>query len=256
MVVVGLDLVLIHGSYGRAESWDPVLAGVQLPDDTRVAKPTLPGWGSRRGEGPVPLSLAELTHDIEAQVEEPRGPIALVGYSIGATLALELAIRQAWPLASLTLIEPNCIPILALTRFESEATEHTAASAAFVAASDAGDPHAAKLAVSYLYGPDHWQQLPEGVQQHLSRYARTMARDSAATAARSYDTTEFTHVTVPSFIASGAASPATLRHVAQALADFLPQASLVDVEGADHGMIDTHPSDIARTLQEGPLEAL
>jgi 2-succinyl-6-hydroxy-2,4-cyclohexadiene-1-carboxylate synthase len=79
-------LVLLHGFTHTGASWDPVVA--ELPGRYRVLAPDIRGHGSASDVEPVSL---------EGAIEDVRrlDPVALVGYSMGARLALHVALREA-----------------------------------------------------------------------------------------------------------------------------------------------------------------
>ncbi|HWE32986.1 MAG TPA: alpha/beta fold hydrolase [Solirubrobacteraceae bacterium] len=76
-------IVLLHGFTHTGASWDPVLA--ELPGRYRVLAPDIRGHGSASDVEPVSL---------EGVIEDVRGldPVVLCGYSMGARLALHVAL--------------------------------------------------------------------------------------------------------------------------------------------------------------------
>jgi len=76
-------IVLLHGFTHTGASWDPVVA--ELPGRYRVLAPDIRGHGSASDVEPVSL---------EGVLEDVRrlGPVVLCGYSMGARLALHVAL--------------------------------------------------------------------------------------------------------------------------------------------------------------------
>jgi len=52
-------------------------------------------------------------------------------------------------------------------------------------------------------------------------------------------------LTEPATIAYGASSPPVAAAIKQALTELLPNADLREITGARHGMLDTHPKNVA-----------
>jgi 2-succinyl-6-hydroxy-2,4-cyclohexadiene-1-carboxylate synthase len=93
---VSEPLVLLHGFTGSPASWDDVLAA--LPDRD-IVRPTLLG---HEGRPDAPRSFdAELERLSQSL---PKGPLHLAGYSLGARLALGLALHRPESVTRLTLI--------------------------------------------------------------------------------------------------------------------------------------------------------
>jgi 2-succinyl-6-hydroxy-2,4-cyclohexadiene-1-carboxylate synthase len=95
--------VLLHGLFGGAWSYDPVLAAITQPHNLFI--PTLSYHGAL-GAGPVP-SLdfrAEIERLAAAIATTCSAPVDLVGYSLGGRLALGLAIAQPSLVRRLLLI--------------------------------------------------------------------------------------------------------------------------------------------------------
>ncbi len=97
--------LVLHGLGGGPYELEPLIAALKA-DGIHVAAPLLPGH-----DGPGPLMPASTWHDWSAAVESAfdelaRGPapVAVIGFSTGATLALYLASRR--PVARQVLLAP------------------------------------------------------------------------------------------------------------------------------------------------------
>lgn len=94
-------LILIHGQVFDGRIWDDAVNSF----DARVLRPDLPGHGQ---------SSADVVVDFERQQERleaallprARGPVHLVGYSLGSYHALALALRGRLEVATLTMLGP------------------------------------------------------------------------------------------------------------------------------------------------------
>ncbi len=96
-----MTTVLLHGFLGAPASWELVRAA--LPPSERVLAPALAGHGAR--PVPAPASFeAEVDRLADALVREEAGACHVVGYSMGARVALVLALRHPALVARLTLV--------------------------------------------------------------------------------------------------------------------------------------------------------
>lgn len=99
-------VVLLHGRGNAAITWLPHLA--PLAARYRVLAPDLPGFGgssARYPGGGAEAALRFFADPIERWLgETARGPVALVGHSLGGLVALELVLRGAIRVERLVLI--------------------------------------------------------------------------------------------------------------------------------------------------------
>lgn len=98
-------VLLLHGFTHTGSSWDPVVAA--LGESYRAITPDLRGHGT--ASGAVPVTLAAVLEDLEAQVRPDR--VTLVGYSMGGRIALHAAL--SWPARVERLILIGASPGLA-----------------------------------------------------------------------------------------------------------------------------------------------
>jgi pimeloyl-ACP methyl ester carboxylesterase len=97
----GVPLVLVHGLGGAAVNWVDVAP--LLAERHRVLVPDLPGHG---GSNPLPAAanLAGFADRVGVLAErEGMLPAAIVGHSLGAVVALRLALRRPEAVSSLVL---------------------------------------------------------------------------------------------------------------------------------------------------------
>ena len=238
------SLVLIHGTDGRPEAWDPVLSRLDLDATWHVATPTLAGWASRR-DVTLESDLRAHTDDVVAQVDTDDRPVVLAGYSHGGSIALEITLARRWNLESLVLIEPNAMSVLLLTEHRSIGEEYREMAMRFDAAARAGDPEAAAIAVSFVYGRGAWERLDERVKAHLVAIGPTWAEEAMSIVPRDYTVDELSSVGVPVLVVNGTQTVPPFTRVGEALARLLPDARRVLIEGAGHAALASHPAQIA-----------
>lgn len=105
----GPTVVLVHGLGSRVEDWLPVAR--RLARSHRVVMAQLPGHGE--SERLEPLTLDRAAAALELTIaREGRGPVTLVGHSVGGLVAARVAIDQPASVRSLVLLETALKPPL------------------------------------------------------------------------------------------------------------------------------------------------
>lgn len=238
-------MVLIHGFAGAPAAWDGVCA--ELPGSADVRRPTVMGHGASPEMSPATFA-DEVDRIATAHGEAP--PLHLCGYSLGARIALGLAVRHPGRLASLTLVGVH--PGLADPGARRERTIDDEAWArtleqrgmdAFVRA---------------------WEQRPVFAAEHeLPRAAqeakRAMRRaHTPAGLARSMRVLglgrmpdwrpELGHVTVPTTLVVGARD-AKFRALADDMVRRMPYVRLEVADGSGHDVVSACPDVVAQALR-------
>lgn len=94
-------LILIHGQVFDSRIWDDAVPSF----DARVLRPDLPGHGQSSGD--IVVEFERQQERLEAVLLPlARGPVHLVGYSLGSYHALALALQGRLEVASLTMLGP------------------------------------------------------------------------------------------------------------------------------------------------------
>jgi 2-succinyl-6-hydroxy-2,4-cyclohexadiene-1-carboxylate synthase len=103
----GPTVVLVHGFTGRGSSWGRLATA--LADRFRVVAPDLPGHGrTATPADPVRAGVERTADDLAAILAERGwGPAHVVGYSLGARVALALAIGHHTAVRRLVLESPS-----------------------------------------------------------------------------------------------------------------------------------------------------
>lgn len=169
-------------------------------------------------------------------------PLDLIGHSLGATVALRLAIAAPEAVRSLTLIEPVLFaaapgyispdqPDLNLPRLIEEGR----------------DEEATRQFMS-LWGTTGYDDLPEDARARM----RTMIRlVSDCTPELVYDRAGLLRdgglesIEAPVLLISGEQSPPSIHAIAEALAERLPDVGRATVPNAGHMAPITHPDEVA-----------
>ena len=176
----------------------------------------------------------------------------LIGHSFGATVALRLALEGA-EVASLTLIEP----VLFAAAREAGAPayrDHIAAFGPVEAAFRAGAREEAARLFSALWGAGQaWEAVPEAARAYQAEridliFAGTPALEDDA--AGLLEPGRLEGLDVPVLLVEGGGSPGVVAATQGRLAERLPDARRVVVEGAAHMAPLTHPDAVAAAVRE------
>ena len=133
-------VVLLHGFTGSPASWAPVLE--QLADVDALA-PALTGHGAETDAVDFRDEVDRLQQIVDTW--RANDPVHLAGYSLGARIALAMALERPDSYASVTLIGVNPGP-----RSETERAERRAADTKWIELLDRGiEPFV-----------DEWEKLP------------------------------------------------------------------------------------------------
>jgi pimeloyl-ACP methyl ester carboxylesterase len=102
----GEPLVLLHGSFGAIDLWGPILT--TLAETHQVIAVELQGHGHTADILDRPLSYEQMADDVAALMEH-LGIVHAdgVGYSMGGTTGLQLAIRHPDRVRKLVAVSPN-----------------------------------------------------------------------------------------------------------------------------------------------------
>jgi pimeloyl-ACP methyl ester carboxylesterase len=102
----GEPLVLLHGSFGAIDLWGPILS--TLAETHQVIAVELQGHGHTADIIDRPLGYEQMADDVAALMEHLGIEHAdVVGYSMGGTTGLQLAIRHPELVRKLVTVSPN-----------------------------------------------------------------------------------------------------------------------------------------------------
>lgn len=239
-------LALIHCGLGRAKNWRPFLDA--LGGDVSPLLIELPGHGLAEdydetrdySDQAVELALDEM----------PSTPVPLIGHSLGAAIALRIAVERPYRISSLVLIEPVFFAavkgqwaydriardLLSFTK-KVEAGEHATAVKEFhkvwgdgrdwkdISAEDRSYM-TARIGLVAAANPLIWDDRP-----NLLREGRLENLDFPVT----FIDGENTHPAIPEIIS--------------AMGDRIPDAEWVSVKEAGHMVPLTHPEQVVQAVE-------
>ena len=225
----GLPVVFIHGVATLGELWAEDLA--DLAADFRIIVYDRRGYGASSSS---PRSWRAHAEDTVALIEALNAaPAVLVGYSAGAIIALDLALKRPDLVARIVLLDPafnlkRCltagflktlatVKLLRWLRGDRPAAEHWLR---YISSYPTGDSAFVAKASA------------ERREKLLANAAGIFA--DLASGGGSVDENRFDEISIPVIIVDAKLSPPFIRRSCQRLKQFLPQAHSVTLEHSGH----------------------
>lgn len=225
-----LLVVLVHGTLDRATSFARVRR--QLTDLETLAYDRR-GYASRVGEHPA--ALDDHVDDLVAVLDGRRALVA--GHSYGADVALAAAVRR-----------PDVV--VAVVSYEAPMPWQPwwpGDTAGSVAVQEAGPEAAAEAFMRRMVGDERWERLPSRTKE--ARRAEGVAVLAELRSIRDRAPFDLADVLVPVVVGVGSLSAPHQRAAAPIVAELLPDAVLVEIEGARHGAHLSHPAEFAALIR-------
>lgn len=231
----------LHCMMGNASYWGPIAAG--LADLVQVTAPDLPGHGqSPDWPGEPPDFHTHVTRQVAPLITRP---LDLIGHSLGATVALRIAVGAPEAVRSLTMIEPVLFAAAPGAGNDGLLEE-------IHALAEAGRPEDAARRFLEVWGGIDWdQQTPAG----RARLTRQIGMVIAGNDALAHDSANILRdgglesVDAPVLIVMGGDSPPVIPAIADALAARLPDVGRATVPGAAHMLPITHPGPVTDLIR-------
>jgi pimeloyl-ACP methyl ester carboxylesterase len=248
----GDPVVLVHGSFEDATTWDRVVAGFA----SALAVVTY----DRRGYGespavPTGTPVAEDVADLVAVLEAAdRFPAHVIGHAYGGSVAIALARERPDLVRSVLVHEP---PFYGLLEWDpATATEAVREMEQIRELSRRGDPAAA--AQREINGPDGgsgvWEQMTAPERSRSARYFDRWREEVGDPATFAPDPAALGETLLPVLASYGEESPAIDRRIAEALGAQLPYARLQRLPECGHAPHRTHPELFVAVLGTFLLE--
>ncbi|MFT4014347.1 MAG: alpha/beta hydrolase [Paracoccus sp. (in: a-proteobacteria)] len=237
----GRPALALHCMMGNASYWGPV-AG-KLRDLVQVAAPDLPGHGASPDWTGEPADYhSHVTRLVAPLITRP---LDLIGHSLGATVALRIAVAAPEAVRSLTLIEPVLFAAAPDPRNDEimdgiEALARTGRK-----------DEAARRFIS-IWGGVPWERQSEAGQARLARQIDMVIAGNDALMRDSANILRpggLEGIDAPVMILMGGNSPAAIPAIAQALAARLPDVGRATLPDAGHMLPITHPAQVAELIR-------
>lgn len=216
-----------------------------------VVAADLYGHGERaRWQGERPFTLADEAAPLEALLPQ-EGPVHLVAHSYGAAVALRIAAMNRTRVRSMALYEPAVWGTLAEhCAGEAPTLEIEAVRDETLAQLEAGRLEAAaERFIDYWAGAGSWSATPAERRPRLLSAIRSLGDGWLATFRERWSAAALRSLDVPCLLMSGTRSTSAARLAAWLLADALPDAELVELDGLGHLGPITHPERVDEAVQ-------
>lgn len=230
-----VPVVLLHGVGLDSSMWEPVIGHLAR----RAVAVDLPGHGSRRPLD-VPATLAAFASDVLSRL--PREPVHLIGFSLGALIALHIARFSPRRVRSLTCV--------------SSVAERTAAERAAVL--DRLQSAQEDFPATVERSLQRWYPTGSAVgQEQIANTRRALERNDVASFVSAYEifatgdeelSLELGRIVVPTLIITGELDPGSTPEMTQRLAAAIPDSCARVIAGVRHMLPVEAPGTLVSEL--------
>jgi pimeloyl-ACP methyl ester carboxylesterase len=243
----GIPILLIHPSGATASTWGA--AADDLAEVGRVVAYDRRGY--RRSGGEPVRSIPTHTGDAATLLDALQSPPAVVvGTSVGATIAIDLALRRPDLVRAVVAHEspwrvtrqpPTISQLAALARMGWLASRgrHFEAAAAFL-----------RFAYTYRDGGTAWDAFPEEWRGAVQENATAALADIRIAIGGYPSAHELAAMRPPVVCTYGARSTETMARVTRSLAGTIPTAEVIELQGAGHAAAFDAPANFVQAIVE------
>ena len=240
----GPDLLLVHGWGMHGEVWGDLPAS--LARHFRVTTLDLPGHGRNR----VPCTAQSLSEFTDAVVEICPAPAVWLGWSLGALVALDAALRYPHKVTRLVLVGatpkfvqaadwPHAMPAEVFSEFARDLTHDYRATMLRFLSLHVGGNEDGRALLKQLRAKVF---TPHGDPQAVALAAGLAILEQTDLRAR------LAEIRIPALVVHGSHDRLAAPAAAEYLAENLRQAQLLQIEGAGHAPFLSHPAPFARAV--------
>ncbi len=244
----GTPILLIHPAGGSASTWGSVVDGLALVG--RVIAYDRRGYA--RSGGDLVHSIRRHTMDAAALLDSLEAkPAVVVGASVGATIAIDLAIRRPEAVCAIVAYEspwralrdalhhPDASSLKTFTTmwWLARTGRHADAATVFL-----------RWAYSYPEGGSAWDAFPGEWRQLARENGKATIADVWIATGDYPDPKDLATITTPIVCAYGARSAAYISRIARSLVGVIPTARLGEVDGAAHAVAFDAPAAFSRMI--------
>jgi pimeloyl-ACP methyl ester carboxylesterase len=246
----GPGVICIHSNASTSGQWRGLIEllapkfRIFAPDSYDSGKS--PHWPSDRI-----IHLRDEVALIEPVVKRAGSPLALVGHSYGAAVALIAALANPGRVRAVAVYEPTLFALLdAETPAPNEAEGIRDVVTDAGAALDAGNRDtAAERFIDYWMGTGTWKQTPEPRKPSIVESVTNVRRWAHALFTEPTPLKAFRSLDVPVLYMVGKRSTPSARAVARLLTATLPRVEVVEFESLGHMGPVTHPGAVNEAIE-------
>ena len=256
----GPAVVCMHSNASTSGQWralmDVLAPGFRVLAVDSYGSGKSPEWPSDRV-----IRLRDEVALIEPVLARAGSPLALVGHSYGAAVALVAALSNPGRVRAMALYEPTLFSLL-----DAESAPPNEAEGIRSAVADAGvhldggnQDAAAERFIDYWMGTGSWKRTPDQRKAPIAASVTNVRRWAYALFTEPTPLAAFRSLDIPVLYMMGKRSTAAARGVARLLANALPRVEVVEFAELGHMGPITHPElvneVISRFLQRVEAEA-
>ena len=243
----GPGVVCLHANASTSGQWRGLME--LLAPSYHVVAPDLydagksPSWPSARV-----IRLKDEVAFIEPALARAGAPVALVGHSYGAAVALKAALADPARVRALALYEPTLFALLDARKQVAAAEDIRGMLVDAIGALDSGDPRAAAERFIDYWMDGAWAQMPDTRKAAIAASVKDLRRWVFALFTEATPLAAFRRLDIPVLYMLGARTRPSARGVARVLTPALPRVEMVELEGVGHMGPVTHPERVNEAI--------
>jgi pimeloyl-ACP methyl ester carboxylesterase len=245
----GPTVVLVHGAINDYRTWAPQMDA--LASRFRVVAISLRNYYPEPWKGDGEFSLSLHAKDVVAFIERlGAGPVALVGWSRGGTVAVDAARLRPDLVRKLVLMDPALFALLPPAPGEDPRIQRAKATHEYFKRGDMEG--GLQFFVDGINGPGSWKALPEPQRALRRENAWTIVGQLGDVEAATCP--DVSRLGMPLLLMEGEQSPPLFKRMRAAAQQCLPSAKFVAIPKAGHQMHQMNPAgfnaELIRFLSE------
>jgi pimeloyl-ACP methyl ester carboxylesterase len=250
-VGAGPGVVCLHSNASSSAQWRALME-LLAPTQRVFAVDSYGSGGSPEWHSDRVIALADEVAFIEPVLERAGAPLALVGHSYGAAVALIAALANPGRVRALALYEPTLFSLIEAEKpTPNEADGIRNAVAASLIELAAGNRNgAAERFIDYWMGSGAWKQTPESRKPQIAASVMNVRRWAHALTSEPTPLAAFRTLDIPVLYMVGKRSTASAHGVARLLTAALPRVEVVEFEKLGHMGPVTHPEPVNTAIRQ------